>query len=139
MNWLKKLFGIRGDQTSKSEDLHSTAVSATHHAADALAAAGLTEQAERLRSALGSGVDQGGYSGEYRLLATRTPAGGVSFWIRDAHKAEDSEFVTKLLVSEAKQLPSAFMQKYLNGKGSLDRKIAPCPKGGFELRLDNVS
>ncbi len=128
---------------SSLADQTSTAVNATHEAAKALEDAGMAERARALResatnaqAAIQGDIDPGGYSGEYRLLKKRTGAGGVVFWIRDPGGANDRDFLFKIMVSEAGNMPNEFRQRFLQGNTTPVRQTFKCPRGGYELHID---
>lgn len=81
-------------------------------------------------------VDRGGYPGEFRLLAKKTAAGGAVFWIKEASDADNADFIVKLLVSEAANLPDQLRQRFLQGNVAPARQLIKCPDGGYELHLD---
>jgi hypothetical protein len=133
--------------TTKSKvsdsDRVTAAVNATHEAAKALEHVGLTDRAHALRAsatqaqtAIQSDIDRGGYSGEYRLLKKRTQTGGVVFWVRDSQGADDSNFLFKIMLSEAGNLPHEFRQRFLQGSTNPARQTFKCPGGGYELHVD---
>jgi hypothetical protein len=126
-----------------SADRTAAAVNATHEAAKALEDVGMTDRARELRAAatqaqvaIQGDIDRGGYPGDYRLLKKRTRAGGVVFWIRDSGGGDDRDFLFKIMVSEAANLPNEFRQRFLQGSTSPVRQIFQCPGGGYELHVD---
>jgi uncharacterized RDD family membrane protein YckC len=121
----------------------AAAVDATHRAAEHLEQMGMADRADALRSAAASAqaavlgdIDPGGYSGEYRLLNKRTAGGGVVFWIRAANAGDDKDFLFKILLAEAANLPGEFRQRFLQGNTFPERRTVACPKGGHELHID---
>jgi hypothetical protein len=75
---------------------------------------------------------------EFRLLDTRTPGGGVIFWVRDARKCEDTKFITDMVEANKSSIPVSFITA-MESPGSnetLQVRFSPLPGGSCNVYME---
>jgi hypothetical protein len=75
---------------------------------------------------------------EFRLLDTRTPGGGVIFWVRDAKCWDDAGFIHDMLLAKRSSLPKSFIAA-MESPGSnetLQVRFVPRSDGSCHIHLE---